>query len=227
MDTNICCLCGHQIDSNVTSPEDALSMDHVPPKQFYPRELRIHKSPNLWKAPTHKRCNNDYREDEEYFYHAMYGIVQKNNPQMGQTILSDLARRTHKPQTPAMIRSILKTFTTVTDGGIHLPPGIVQFDLDPYRSQRVVIKIAQGLFYLDRCVYMPRENCKDIRLCLEESDVPELYSLSWQGVDNKMACGDVFSYRRFEFENLHLFSLLFWESLMFCCAFKDPLKCED
>ncbi|MGA2797059.1 MAG: hypothetical protein ABSE63_05750 [Thermoguttaceae bacterium] len=227
IDMSICCLCGKPIDSNAAIPDDALSMDHVPPKQFYPKELRRDRNLNLWLAPTHKHCNEDYRKDEEYFYHAMYGIVQKNSQQMGQTIFRDFARRTHKQQTPAMMRSILKTFTTVTSGGIHLPSGIVQFSVDQYRCQRVVIKIAQGLFYLDRCIHMPRENCKDIRICLEESDVPELYSLSWQGADSKMVCGDVFSYRQFEIETLHLFSLLFWESLMFCCAFEDPLKCDD
>jgi len=222
-----CCLCGDPIESDGATPDDALSMDHVPPKQFYPKEFRIDRNPNLWLAPTHRRCNEDYRKDEEYFYHAMYGVVQKNNQQVGQMIRRDFGRRTHNPQTPAMMRNILRTFTTVTEGGIHLPPGIVQFSVDQYRSQRVVIKIAQGLFYLDRGVHMPRKNCRDIRLCLDESDVPELYTLSWQGAESKMVCRDVFSFRRFEFENLHLFSMLFWESLMFCCAFEDRLRCEQ
>ena len=221
IDTSTCYLCGEPIDRNALTPEDALSMDHVPPKQFYPKDLRTDRSPNLWLAPTHKRCNEDYRKDEEYFYHAMYSIVGKNNQEMGQQILADFARRTHKPQTPAMIRNILKTSRTVTEGGIHLPPGVVQLSVDQYRSERVVIKIAQGLIYLDCGVHLPRENCKDIRLCIDESDVPELYSLSWQGADSKMVCVDVFSYRRFEFENLHLLSMLFWESVMFCCAFED------
>jgi hypothetical protein len=222
IDTSMCYLCGGAIDRNASSPEDALSMDHVPPKQFHPKSLRSDRSPNLWLAPTHKRCNEDYRKDEEYFYHAMYSIVGNNNQEMGQQILADFARRTHRPQTPAMVRNILKTSRTVTEGGIHLPPGVVQLSVDQYRSERVVIKIAQGLLYLDCGVHLPREHCKDIRLCIHESDVPEFYSLSWQGAGAKMVCPDVFSFRRFEFENLHLLSMLFWESLMLCCAFDDP-----
>jgi len=194
-------------------------MDHVPPKQFYPKELRTARSPNLWRAPTHKRCNESYRYDEEYFYHAMYYVV---NEQMGRTILRDFARRTHCPQTPRMIRSILKTCTEITEGGIHLPNGVVRIPLDEYRTQRVVIKIAQGLFYLDCGHYMPRDNCKDIRLCVGESDIPEFHSLSWQGAELKTVCDDVFSYRHFEVQQLHLFSMLFWESVMFCAVFEDP-----
>lgn len=201
-------------------------MDHVPPKQFYPKSLRTKLNLNLWVVPTHKRCNEDYREDEEYFYHAMSPIVGKNNPQMGKTIFADFARRTHKPQTPAMIRNILKSYSHVSNGGIYLPPGIVQFSVDKDRTQRVIIKIAQGLIYSDCDVYAPSENCKDIRLCSDKSDVPEVYSLSWQGAESKTVCQKVFAYRRFELENLHLLSMFFWESLMFCCAFEDPKLCR-
>jgi hypothetical protein len=226
IDTSTCCLCGDPIESDAATPGDALSMDHVPPKQFYPKELRIDRNPDLWLTPTHRRCNEGYRKDEEYFYHAMYAVVRKNNEQMGQTILRDFSRRTHKPQTPAMMRNIRKTFTTVTEGGIHLPPGIVEFSVDKARSERVVTKIVQGLFYLDRGVHMPRHNCRDIRMCVDESDIPEFYTLLRQGAESKMVCRDVFSFRRFQFEDLHFFSMVFWESLVFCCAFEDPLRCE-
>jgi hypothetical protein len=221
MDTSTCYLCGHTIVHSPQSVADEFSMDHVPPKQFFPKELRIAQSPNLWVAPSHKRCNEEYRKDEEYVYHAMFGVVQKNNHQMGQTILRDFARRTHRRQTPAMMRSILKSFTTITEGGIYLPPRIVQLSVDQYRTERVVIKIAQGVLYRDLGCHMPHANCKDIRLCLVESDVPESYSLSWQGAECVSVCPEVFSYRRFEFDGLQLLSMLFWEAFMFCCAFEN------
>jgi len=222
IDNQTCSLCGDQIAANSVNPDDALSMDHVPPKQFYPKETRTTHKTNLWLVPTHRRCNADYRKDEEYFYHAVYALVQKGNRTMGQVVHHDLLRRTSKPQTPAMVRSLLKEFRTVTEAGIHLPPGIVQFGLDKYRTQRVAIKIAQGLFYLDEKRYIPRANCKDIRLCEFESDVPELYQLSWRGADAKSVLPAVFSYWRFGFDNLHLFTMLFWEAFMFCVAFESP-----
>jgi hypothetical protein len=218
----ICCLCGSRISANPVDPNDALSWDHVPPKQFYPKEMRATANPNLWLVPTHKRCNGDCRMDEEYFYHAVYPLVQNGNPSTAQVVHRDLIRRTKQPQTPAMARKLLKEFRMVTKAGIYLPAGIVQFNLDEYRLQRVVIKIAQGLYYRDRQAYMPRTNCKDIRLCEHKCEVPELYELSWCGTDAKSVMPGVFSYRHLEFDNLHLFSMLFWEAFLFCAAFENP-----
>ena len=219
----ICCLCGEPISADPVEPNDTLSWDHVPPKQFYPKETRATANPNLWRVPTHKRCNGEYRMDEEYFYHAIYPLVRNANGPMTQVVHRDLMRRTRRPQTPAMARKLLKDFHTVTKGGIYLPPGIVQFNLDKYRIQRVAIKVAQGLYYLDRQGYMPRANCKDIRLCELESEVPELYQLSWLGAEAKSVLPVIFLYRRFEFDNLHLFSMLFWDAFMICAAFEAPV----
>lgn len=218
-----CYLCGQPILPDVQRTEDALSMDHVPPKQFYPKETRSTIRARLWYAPSHKRCNEDYREDEEYFYHVMHIVVQDNNPSMGQVLHMDLARRTHKPQTPAMLRNILKTFAPVTSGGIYLPPPLLRFEVDRYRAERVVLKIVRGLFFLDHGRHLPLENCKDIRLCLAKSDVPEIYARMWEAGPAKTICPEVFSYRHFEVKGLHLWSLLFWEAFMFCIAFQDPL----
>ena len=218
----VCCLCGDPIPTDPPDDGNALSMDHVPPKQFYPKEVRTSQNLNLWSVPTHKRCNGDYRKDEEYFYHAVFPLVRGGNPTMGQTVHRDLMRRRAKPQTPAMIRSLMKGIATVSDGGIHLPPGILRFDLDAYRIQRVVIKIAQGLFSMDQQRCISAQTCRDIRLCEGEADVPEFYQLSWRGVDSKYVDPGVFSYRHCEFDNLHLFSMLFWEAFLFCLAFEDP-----
>jgi len=221
-DNLFCSLCGDPILLNTSNPVESLSMDHVPPKQFYPKDIRTAQNQNLWLVPTHKRCNGDYRLDEEYFYHATQVMVQNGNHRMAQVVHLDLMRRTNKPQTPALVRSLLKKVRTVTKAGIYLPPGIVQFNVDEYRLQRVAIKIARGLFWLDQKRYIPRENCKDIRLCELETDAPEIYRRLWCGVPAKSVITEVFSYRRVEFEHLHLFSMLFWEAFMFCAAFENP-----
>lgn len=220
MNNSICCLCGNPIVKGDLS--NSASKDHVPPKQFYPEELRKTKNLNLWTVPTHKCCNGSYREDEEYFYLSMLSIVNDNAP-IGQMIFSDLKRRKHKPQIQAVMRKILKTSTTVTEEGILLPPGCCMLNIDKIRIQRIVIKICQGLFFRDKKLYMPCKNCIDINLYSKLSDVPEFYELSWHGAESKAACNDVFSYRGFHFENLYVLSLLFWESVMFCCTFEYPL----
>ena len=241
---DICCLCG---DS--ASDDDKITREHVPPKQFYPKSIR--GGLNLWVVPTHRSCNNKHKSDEEYFYHATYPMVANGNPTMASIIFADLERRAKKPQTPKLLQTILKNAKkTKLPSGIMLPPGVVRLDVDKYRLQQVAIKIAQCLFYRDHATYIPKDNCKDIRLCQQESDVPQWYQLSWElskeNVDDlpvhqsggtivladidegkaESASETVFSYRStyIESEQLHLYTLMFWEALAFCLSFEDPVS---
>lgn len=221
-DNSICCICGEPIACRTRGSDDSLSMDHVPPKQFYPKSSRTEQNVNLWVVPTHRRCNGEYKADEEYFYHSLYPLVQNANRQMGDTVLRDFRRRAQKPQTPVLIRSLLSTSRRETKGGILLPPGVVQLSVDEYRIQRVAIKIAQGLFYRDHGLFMPRQNCKDIRLCESEHDVPEMYTLSWQLGEASAVSPSIFSCKYAFIDGFYLWSLLFWEAFMFCMVFEDP-----
>jgi hypothetical protein len=168
-----CCLCGRP-----PTGDDPLTREHLPPKQFYPKSLR--PGLNLWTIPTHKSCNHRFKEDEEYFYHALYLLVANANPTMASIILGDLERRARKPQTRKLMRSILGTQRSTTASGVVLPRNFACLDVDKYRVQQVAIKIGQCLFFRDNQRYVPSENCKDIRLCESENDVPEMYQLSWE-----------------------------------------------
>jgi len=223
----ICYLCGKTIEKG------QLSDDHVPPKAFYPEDIRA--GLNLQTAPTHKDCNEDYREDEEYFQHVLYMEVLKQRPPIISHLEKDFSRRAEKPQTPAMIRKILKGVSNITPGGIYLPKGIFQVELDEFRIQRVVLKIARGLFYLDNKSFIPLENAKDIRtFCLDENEVPDMYKLYWPVVRLNGVYPKVFSYKYFntckysvsgkypELDKLHRYSMFFWEAVMFCVTFEEP-----
>ena len=196
------------------------SFDHLPPKQFYPKHLR--EGLNLQRVPAHRGSNEAYREDEEYFYHAMYLLTQGTNPAMGREVLADLRRRSSKPQTPAMVRRILKDAGPVTGGGIVLPPPLREIRVNTYRVHRVVIKIARGLFAIETGQCIAAENCKDIRLIEKDEDVPEFYSQSWQASDERAVHPNVFSYRYHARDSLHLLSMLFWRAFMFCVTFDEP-----
>jgi hypothetical protein len=169
----LCCLCG-----KAATACDPITREHVPPKQFYPKSLR--DGLNLWVVPTHKSCNNKHQRDEDYFYLAVYPLVANVNPRAAGVIVDDLKRRAKSRQTPTLLRSILQKSRTTTDGGLVLPPGVVRIDASKYRLQQVATKIGRCLFYRDHKRFMPYENCKDIRLCEHENDVPELYTLSWE-----------------------------------------------
>jgi hypothetical protein len=222
----ICYLCGRSIEKG------QLSDDHVPPKAFYPKDIRA--GLNLQAAPSHEECNNAYRKDEEYFQHALFVEVLNKRPPIISHLEADFSRRAEKPQTPAMIRKILQGFSNITPGGIYLPRNKYVVTIDQVRIERVVLKIARGLFYIDNKRFLPLENAKDIRFCLNEDDVPEIYKLYWPAVKLSGVYPKVFSYKYFntckysvsgkyhELDKLHLYSLLFWEVLMFCVTFEKP-----
>jgi len=210
----LCYLCGTNIR------KDKLSYDHIPPKAFYPKRARA--GLNLQVAPAHKTCNENYREDEEYFQHVFLLEVLNRKPPITELLKDDFFRKAQRPQTPALIRNILKGVSSITPGGIYLPHGRLQVEIDQLRIERVVLKVACGLFHIENHGFMPLKNAKDIRFCLDEDEVPELYRLYWPHAELKGVYPDVFSHKYFRFENLHLYSLLFWKAFMYCVAFEDP-----
>ena len=213
--TKICYLCGKPI-------KDKSSDDHVPPKQFYPKEIRESENLNLQLAPSHGQCNNDFKDDEEYFYASLYPLVDKYNPDMAAKIFRDFARRCQKSQMPTMLRNIFGDASGTTKGGIHLPAGIVEINVDLCRIQRIAGKIARGALFLSTEKYIPEANIVDMRICPEESEVPDMYQISWKCAGSiKGPHTKVFSYKYMQYDQYHIISLLFWEAFMFCVTIQD------
>ena len=107
-------------------------------------------------------------------------MVEKYNPEMSAKILGDFARRCQKPQMPAMLRKIFNNPSGTTKGGIILPAGMVEINIDLCRIQRIAGKIARGALFLSAEKYVPEDNIVDMRICPEESEVPEMYQISWK-----------------------------------------------
>jgi hypothetical protein len=165
-----CCLCGAKID--LTLPKGharGLTREHLPPLQFFPKQLRSKLNPNLHTVPSHRECNEESRKDEEYFYHAFSIHVRESNPELGPIVFEDLKRRRHKPQTPAMFRKILAH--TTRRSGILLPNGQIGIALDRYRLEQVALKLGQCIFTLETGKYLPKKHCKDIRLCRSPNEL--------------------------------------------------------
>lgn len=217
----ICYLCGDAIDPNSIQDQLKLSKDHVPPKQFFPKQFRIDENLNLEWAPSHKKCNNNYKDDEDYFYHSLYPLIANSNPTMAQTVFQDFVRRSRHPQTPAMLRDIFSNASRTSSGGIILPANKVVINIDLVRIQRIAGKIARGVVFLKTDDYCPETNIVDMRLCETESEVPEMYQLSWKVTSIESAYPKIFSYRCFPYEGLYILSLLFWEAFMFCVTIQQ------
>src|SRR6266436_4387729 len=99
-----CALCGEPILKHPDDPEMVLSDEHAVAKQFYPESIRLELRDRLWRVPSHKRCNNGIKADEEYFYHRFAALVTARNELMRSTMLQDLERRAKKPQSRVMLR---------------------------------------------------------------------------------------------------------------------------
>ncbi len=217
----ICYLCGIAIDRNATEDQSKLSMDHVPPKQFFPKQIRIDNDLNLELAPSHKKCNNDYKDDEDYFYHSLYPLIANSNAEMAQAVFKDLARRSRNPQTPVMLRGIYSGVSRLTKGGTILPANKVEINVDLTRIQRVAGKVARGVLFLATQTYFPDRSIIDMRICESSSEVPEMYQLSWKATSTESAYRRVFSYKYLPYNGLHVLSLWFWEAFMFCVTIRD------
>jgi hypothetical protein len=216
--SKICYLCGKQIEGRSHD-------DHVPPKQCFPKEIRMSQELNLQLVPSHKKCNNGYKDDEEYFYASLYPLVDKYNPTMAATILRDFSRRCQKPQMRAKLRGIFKNASRRSEGEIILPADIVEINIDLCRIQRIAGKISRGVLFLLTATYFSEDNIVDMRVCDEPSEVPEMYRISWeiagsvQGVYPK-----VFSYKYVPYNESHILSMLFWEAFIFCVTIQNTVK---
>ena len=215
-----CYLCGNVIERNPHDAEMKLSMDHVPPRQFFPQPLRRQMNPNLDVAPSHKKCNNDYKNDEDYFYHSLYLLVANNNTCMAQAMLTDFTRRSQKNQTPALLGKICSQASTITAGGIILPPGAIVVPIDEARIHRVAGKIARGVLFLSAGVRVSESSIVDMRLCEKQMEVPKMYQLSWKATKLGGSYRHVFSYKHLSLNGHHIMSLLFWEAFWFCTTIR-------
>jgi len=151
----------------------------------------------------------------------LYPLVANSNPKIAQVIFKDFARRSHNPQTPAMLHSIFSNASRTTTGGIILPTNKVEINVDLAKIQRIAGKIARGVLFISNKTFFPESNIIDMRICENESEVPEMYQLSWKAASIISSYPKVFSYKYLPFKRHHIISLLFWEAFMFCVTIQD------
>ena len=66
---DICYLCGLDLLFNS-------SKDHVPPLQFFAKEIRKkHNLDKLVTLPAHRKCNTQYSSDEQYFVNTIIPLA--------------------------------------------------------------------------------------------------------------------------------------------------------
>ena len=201
----ICYLCGKPI------PESEWTRDHVPPKQIYPSEIRKNHSMNLEWLPAHRGCNEAYREDEDYFTHAV-GSTQ--NDTIALDALWKDFERTHK-KNRRIGRDVLSEFSKII-----LPEGKIAKHFDPEKVYRIIWKIIRGLHFKEFSRVLPIDTPRQLTIFDPENPTDTakfLLEISSRESDDLGHTGGVFDYRFYMSEKppAIVWGLLFWDRIIF------------
>jgi len=210
----ICYLCGNKL----VNGED-ISLDHVPPRQFYPSSIRKKSNPRLFALPTHTSCNKSYQEDEDYFVNSLGPLAM--NSYSGKELWKDITQQIQRPNGKKLTQKILEEFDKYPFG-ITLPNGLIAKKYEDERIKRVVWKITRGLFFREYNKFIPENIDKEIWISAYGKGLSPLFPY----VRDTPLRGDypeVFDYKYLKVENYNLWALLFWGTIATEIFFQYPL----
>ena len=217
---DICYLCGQKLKEDISS-------DHVPPKQFYGKNIRkIHKL-NLFTLPAHTSCNMSYRMDEDYFVHSLAPLTIGSYS--GNSIWMDISKRMKRPESKKINMMVLKEF----DQNIILPDDKIIKRFDGKRIRRVIWKIARGLFFKETGRFIPEDTLRLLKLFSVDEEPPQEFCCV-SSTPSRGQYPGVFDYKYIDlpkYNNFHYWGMLFWDKLIVTVAFHDPSclcdKCKN
>ena len=208
---NICYLCGQKLKENIDD-------DHVPPKQFYAKNIRKIHNLNLFTLPTHISCNMSYQKDEDYFVYSLAPLTIGSYS--GNAIWVDISKRLKRPQSKKIGQMILNEF----DQRIILPDDKIIKRFDGKRTRRIIWKITRGLFFKETGRFIPEDTPRLFKfISVNEEPPQEFFYIS--STPSRGQYPGVFDYKYIDFpelDNFHFWAMLFWDSLIILIAFHDP-----
>jgi hypothetical protein len=213
-ESTICYLCGTEIKEDV-------SRDHVPPKQFYAKSIRIEHSPNLFTLPVHQSCNIAYQKDEDYFVHSIAPLTMDSYS--GKVIWGDIKKQFKRPAGKRIQQMIYKEFEQ-RPSGLYLPGGKVVKRVDPVRTWRVVWKITRGLFFKEYKRFLPENTPHQFEFVSVNDRPPDKFAYV-RDTPSRGQHPAVFDYKYIsvpELNDFHFWAMLFWDRLIVLVAFHDP-----
>jgi hypothetical protein len=147
--TEKCYLCGKEL-TNTNSTKD-----HLFPECLFPKPLPSNLPKRL---PAHENCNNELSKDEELFrVFVASGMAYES--QAGFRIWTERIRtdlKGRRPRLKPLIQSLTKVAQVVSESGEPLGHTLV-LETNPEPINRVLRKIAKGLYYLDTGQILPSE----------------------------------------------------------------------
>ena len=225
-DISICYLCGEKLDRSITNHKDPqyVNRDHVPPKCFFPKNLRGLLK-RLLILPTHNNCNRIFKNSEAYFL-ALCGLSNSNIANCAwHDVQSSVNTRGGK-------RTIDKIISGFSDkiGSIYLPNDSKIWQVDEDIVYSVLKKITQGLYFYENFretgeqKYLSLEKFKLCRFFPPGNSVPTPFN---RVLDNppKGENGGIFEYK-FQHvtdkNDFYVWLMCFWNSLIAMTIFDEP-----
>ncbi len=210
--TLVCYLCGLPIAQR-------RSKDHVPPLQFFPKNLRSARNPNLITLQTHEGCNQSYKLDEDYFLHSIGPLAIKTIT--GGHLWNDIRHRLGKHNERHLGRLVSAEFEP-RPSGIILPAGKVVKRLKP-RIHRVTWKIARGAFFKETGRVLPERTPRRFDV-VDNENLPGDHLHEVLSRPSRGGYPEVFDYKIFSSERLpfHQIAMLFWDAIAWVASFHDP-----
>lgn len=211
-DINICYLCGQLLGVEVDK-------DHVPPKQFYARELRRKCSPNLFTLPVHSSCNKEYQKDEDYFVHSIAPLAMESYS--GKALWGDISGRFERPQSQLLAKMVMREFDE-KPSGLILPFGKVAKRFDGQRIWRVVWKITRGLFFKEIGQFLPYDTPMNYKIFPPGENPPPEFDFV-RTLPSRGQYPGVFDFRYSGVPGKRYFwAMLFWDGIVMLVEFHAP-----
>ena len=217
--TRVCYLCGLPLGGDIGS-------DHVPPRQFYAKKFRKNLNmSSLLTVKVHRRCNEDFGKDEEYFVRAL--VVHARRSLAGRAKYEEILAEYRKGKNKPLMNQILREFDSMP-GGILLPRGSVLQKWDKGRVTRVAWKIVRGLLFHHRQIIMPEQYSVEWTITLPDRPPPTHFQ-KFREVPRGSVTAPypaAFDYRFDNFSclssaSIHYWALLLWDQVLITSVFHD------
>jgi hypothetical protein len=223
---NQCCyLCGQ-----VIMHDEAWDRDHVPPRRLFgKRALRSLHTQLDW-LPTHVRCNQSYRADEEYAITALAPIALTHDreaipTESAKPVLEDMGRSLMAGHAVGLHRSLAANWGRVVGPRLET---IV--DHDWTRVDRFLWKVVRGLYFMTTDRLLPGDARHKVSVFTSMmtseayADPAILCTLSTAPMGKH---SQIFDYKwaclvQPDGSRAHNMLFLLWESILARVAFLDP-----
>jgi len=197
---------------------NADSKDHIPPKNIY---LKKYKSigNDLISVPAHTKCNKKYEKDDEYFRYCLLIPAYWTNKVARELWDTKIKKQIHRKESFRFRKYLLDNIIPIdinSKGGIFLGKAQAAL-LDSKRMDRVLERIARGLFYSIKKYILPIDHPVEVQMLVPEYAQTQMKRFN---VESNLIsfCNKTFQYywqQTIDNENKGLFWFVFFESVYF------------